>query len=87
MKTHFMNVNEDLRKKQNFQIKIDLNNMNYIINQAILKSVNQEKIHNIELRHFRQIYGSQFEDMLDADIFPLWNQQAKLLFHFNNIFK
>ncbi|EAR87869.2 cation channel family transporter (macronuclear) [Tetrahymena thermophila SB210] len=87
MKSFLMNINNDLRNEQKAKVKIDLNNKNFIINKAILKSVDQEKIEKIELRHFRQLYGKEFEDLLDKEFFPLWHLQAKVLFHFDNILK
>ncbi|KAL4476164.1 hypothetical protein ABPG74_009897 [Tetrahymena malaccensis] len=87
MKNFLININNDLRNEQKAKVKIDLNNKNFIINKAILKSVDQEKIEKIELRHFRQLYGKEFEDMLDKEFFPLWHVQAKILFHFDNILK
>ncbi|KAL4499686.1 hypothetical protein ABPG72_017226 [Tetrahymena utriculariae] len=87
MKNFLMNINNDLRNEQKTKVKIDLSNKNFIINKAILKSVDQDKIEKIELRHFRQLYGKEFEDLLDKEFFPLWHVQAKILFHFDNILK
>lgn len=46
--------------------------MNYVINKAILKNVDSVKLERYEIRQFKELYGGQFDDMLDPEIFKLW---------------
>ncbi|EGR34843.1 hypothetical protein IMG5_000710 [Ichthyophthirius multifiliis] len=75
------------KNKQMFQKKINLDNTNTILNLSILQSADLQKIKNMEYRYFKKVYGQKFNQMTDANLKILWNQQSKILFHFDNICK